>query len=260
MRYFHTLLEFRNLVLCLESVCSWLLFFCVSIRSNSARFCASPGRLNWRSIASTSKPVIPSSTSSMCVGSYPSPDSPCCKLPCSDHTFQWSAEPPHGIFHTVGFSTCHQCLILSSLPVFSKGADFPSASLLSHLFIYRQFWDELLCQPSLWSLQCLPFCGQDIIICLCTCAGSNPVAPASVLPTETRKRLRKILELRTRTRLSLRCRLYFWTRRGRMTANHIKLHKKSLTGRAKGVPRSPPTRLSRRPRAHERLQRQASTS
>ena len=72
------------------------------------------------------------------------------------HAFRWKPE----------FSICHCCLILSSLPVFSRSADIAflpfslcSSQLVcfSHLSIHRLFRDELLFQPSPRSLQFLPF-------------------------------------------------------------------------------------------------------
>ena len=67
---------------------------------------------------------------------------------------------------TVCSSTCHHCLTLSSLPVFSKDADCPFLLLRSFLpsrddfstcSTIRQFWVVSLRQPSLRSLQFLPF-------------------------------------------------------------------------------------------------------
>ena len=44
-------------------------------------------------------------------------------LAVCDHTFRWSAEPSRGNFHTVCYSTCHNCSILSGLPVFSTSTN-----------------------------------------------------------------------------------------------------------------------------------------
>ena len=93
------------------------------------------------------------------------PDSPCCT--CSP-----SPEPPRGIFHTVCSSTCHNCLTLSSLPVFSKGADSPFPLL--HFFPSQlesfstcpsiaKFW--MSCDSK---HHCLPFCRHHMFLSLCT--------------------------------------------------------------------------------------------
>ena len=117
----------------------------------SCHSCASAEAFSKYSNATTSRPDIPSCTLSSCVRSHPSLE----------------PEPPRGIFRTVCSSTRHHCLILSSLPVFSVGAELPLILLCSflpqlgsysHLSMHRQFKDELLFQLSIVVAKMFTFC------------------------------------------------------------------------------------------------------